>query len=142
MGYTSRETLIKTNMATLDHAHKAAQLQGNLALHAIGNAVSTAQLLALPPDPEVFGEFLELQQAAWQRLIAMQATWLRNWAEFVAEADHVQGANTVSKLVQREGNLVVRFTQILASQMTDMMQLGETMEVSYRYWVSEKLART
>jgi hypothetical protein len=38
--------------------------------------------------------------------------------------------------------LVVRFTQILASQMTDMMQLGETMEVSYRYWVSEKLART
>ncbi len=125
-----------------DRAHKAAWLQGNLAMRSIGNAVASAQLFMLRPDPALFGEFVELQQAGWKRFTAMQSTWLQNWAEWMTEADHIARADTLSILFEQETIAMVQFVQLLTSQATDMIRLGETMDVSHRYWLSEKLART
>jgi hypothetical protein len=51
-----------------------------------------------------------------------------------------RGANTMSKLVERESNIGVQFGQLLGAQLTDLVGLQENIEVDYSYWINGKLA--
>ena len=126
-------------MAIASHAGKAAALQGKFALHGIDNMMATAKLVASGIDRQTAGEFLELQSAAWQKLIALQEKWRREWAGWYTYAALEPPSKTLSKLLEREGNIAGQFVQILSVQVTDAIGLQETIEASYRYWVTEKL---
>ncbi len=124
----------------LHHAMRAAALQNDWAARAMGNASATAQVFALGIDAESFDELLQMQQAACRRLLDLQSGWMQEWKSWIAYADQIKGANTMSKLAEREGNIVAQLTQILGNQATDLVGLQENIHVDYSYWINQKLS--
>ena len=129
----------RTHVPMLDHAVKAQALQRNSATRAMGNLAASAQLFAHGVDPDTLGELLQMQQAAWRRLLTLQEGWLEGWTAWLRYSDQIAGANTMSKLVERECNIGAQLGQLLSGQATDLVALQENIEVDYFYWVNEKL---
>ena len=71
--------------------------------------------------------------------IQQQQDWLRGWAVWNQERASIKGANTVSKLVEQEFNLMAQIGQLLLNQTTNLVALQENVEVAYAYWLNEKL---
>ena len=135
----TRNKLLPTPHPALTHALKASVLQSDWTARALANATATAQVFSMGIDAESWQELLELQQAALQRLWTLQAGWARDWKSWIQYAEQVKGANTMSKLAEREGNIVAQFTQLLSNQATDLVGLQENVHVDYSYWITEKL---
>ena len=131
----------RTHVPPLDHAKKALALQNEWATRVGGNAFATAQLFAQGIDPETWAELLQLGEAARQRFSALQNGWLQDWTAWVRYSDQIKGANTMSKLAERESNIGVQWASILGAQAATLIAWEENIEVAYSYWVSEKLER-
>ena len=123
----------------LHYALRASALQRDWAARATGKASATAQVFALGIDAESLDEFVQMQLAVWQRLLALQSSWAQDWRLWIQYCDQIKGANTLSKLAEREGNIVAQLTQILSNQVTDLIGLQENIDVGYSYWIHEKL---
>ena len=124
----------------LHRTMRAAALRFDWAARAMGNASATAQVFALGIDAESMEELLQMQQAAWRRLLDLQSGWMEEWKSWIAYADQIKGANTMSKLAERENNIVAQLTQILGNQATDLVGLQENIHVDYSYWINQKLS--
>lgn len=80
-----------------------------------------------------------MQQAVVERLTLQQQAWMQGWAAWNRERAEIRGANTVTKLVEQEFNLVAQIGQLLIDQTTNLIALQENIEVSYAYWLNQKL---
>jgi len=136
---SAAETAAPISHPALKHALKTTQLHAAWATRAMGNASATAQVFAMGVDSETVKEIVDMQQAVWERIWALQKTWARDWQRWVQYAEQVKGANTMSKLVEREANIAAQFTQLLSNQATDWVGLQENVDVDYSYWINEKL---
>jgi hypothetical protein len=135
---TARHWMAEPHPAA-NHALKATELQTNWAARAIGNVTATTQVFALGMDSKSLEELAELQAAAWRRLQALQTGWMRNWELWFQYSGQVNGANTMSKLVEREGNVAAQFARLVGNQVTDLVGLQENILVDYSFWIHEKL---
>jgi hypothetical protein len=138
--------LTSTVHPVVNHALKAGELQTNLAARetnlaarAIGNVSATAQVFAFGIDAESLEELAQLRAAAWQRLNALQTGWMRDWKHWFQYSGQIKGANTMSKLVEREGNIAAQFAQLVGKQVTDLVGLQENILVDYSFWINQKL---
>ena len=136
---TAARELTQRTYPPMNHIQKAGELQSNRAARAIGSATATAQVFAFGIDLESWSELLQMQDAAWQRLRTLQQSWLQYWNRWLVYSDGIKGANTMSKLVEREGNIGAQLTQLVGNQITGLVGLQENIEVDYSYWISEKL---
>ena len=123
----------------VNHAMKNAELRANWAARSVINASMTAQVFAHGLDIEGWRQLWQLQAAVWQRAQELQAGWIENWTNWLHYAAQVKGANTMTKLLEREGNISVQFGQLLSNQATDLMGLQENVEIDYAFWVNQKL---
>jgi hypothetical protein len=125
-----------------DHVIKAGEIHRAWALRAFSNAANTAQLFAQGMDQKTRDELVHMGEAAWTRLRTLRENWIKDWAGWLDYASELKGANTMSKLAEREGNIFGQAAQILCSQATDLVGLQENIAVDYGYWVSEKLGKS
>jgi hypothetical protein len=102
-------------------------------------ASDMAKLAATPPSPETVAEFVALQVAVLQRFETMTQGWSKAWHEWFAYATEFKGANTVSKIAEKETNIAGQLTAMIGSQITDLVTLQENVEVNYAYWIQQKL---
>ena len=123
--------------------HKAANVVGNWAARTAGSGIATAALLpwCLDPQsrPQIWQELWQMQQAVTRQQFQMQNTWLQGWIALSDELTQARGANTMTKLVEQEFDLVAQWQALLRDQSTDVVRLLENLEVNYAYWVNEKL---
>ena len=129
----------RSYVAAVDHFKKMSTLQQNRAERALANAAATVSLMARGLDSQTFAELLHLQKAAWTRLAELQEGWVEDWYGWLQYSDQAKGANTMSKLVERECNSVAQAVQLMGAQATSLVGLQENIEVDYSYWVNEKL---
>jgi hypothetical protein len=80
-----------------------------------------------------------MQQSAWQRLLTLQTKWAGDWKAWIEYSEQIKGANTMSKLAEREGNIGAQLAQLLSNQATDLVGLQENIHVDYSYWIHQKL---
>lgn len=123
------------------HAVSAGRLQADRARRMLGTVADTVRLLATAHDPATFDELAQLQAAVAERVRKMSTGWAQAWSEWYRYASETGGMNTLAKLSEREANIVNQATQLLGSQVTDLIVLQENIEVSYAYWLSQKLAK-
>jgi hypothetical protein len=124
----------------LAHAMKAGVLQTDRATRAFADARATAEVFALGGDPDVWRELMRIQEASWRRLRTLQDGWLKDWAQWLQYAGQIRGANTMSKLVERENNIGAQLAQVIGAQVTDLVGLQENIEIAYSYWINTKLS--
>ena len=85
-------------------------------------------------------ETRDLQRAAWRRYAALQKNWAAQWAGWFDYADRIKGANTMSKLVEMESNILAQAAELLGTQITSLVTLQENIEVDYTYLMKQILA--
>jgi hypothetical protein len=123
--------------------HKAANVMGNWAARAAGTGIATATLLPWQIDPQswpqIWLEMWQMQESVWQRQLRLQNSWLQGWVDWTNESTQARGANTMTKLVEQEFDLVVRWQQLLRDQATETASLLENLEINYAFWINEKL---
>jgi hypothetical protein len=123
----------------VEEALKIQSLLSEWVARAATSRIDTAQLLAIGTDLSTWAELLHLQEAFSKRLIQQQQAWLQGWVEWVHQREQLTSANTMSKLVEQKFNLAGQFGQLVSDQITNFMALLENAQVSYSYWVHEKL---
>jgi hypothetical protein len=123
----------------VEEALKFQSLISGWIARSISNRIDTAQLIALGTDRSTWGELLHLQEAFGRRLIQQNQAWLQGWADWFHQREQLMSANTMSKLMEQEFNLAGQFGQLVGDQVTNLMALMENANVSYSYWVHEKL---
>jgi hypothetical protein len=123
-----------------DHFDKMRQIQSNWLARAIRNGAAAAQLWGRGLDARNLDELYGMNQASWQRLRDLQTGWAADWTAWLDYASTLKGANTTSKLVEREGNILAQAVAQINAQATDLAGLLENIDVGYSYWLQETLA--
>jgi hypothetical protein len=122
----------------VERAVKTHMLLNDWAVRTANSWLDTAQLLAFGSDAATWGEWLRLQQAFAQRLIQHNQTWLQGWGEWVQQREQLRSANTMSKRIEQECDLMGQFGLWIGDQVTNFSMLMENTQVSYAYWLNEK----
>lgn len=122
----------------VEHLLKRHSLLSRQLAQATQHGWSTAALLPFATQPQTWQELLQLQQAVVQQLQQLQHGWINGWTAWLGEFGQLKRANTMSKLVEQEFNLVAQFVLLLQGQATDLTNLQENIEVNYGYWLSEQ----
>jgi hypothetical protein len=109
------------------------------AARSVNSMAATMRLFASGLDPATLREMGEMQQAAWQRFWTLQQSWAADWSGWWRYATDDKGVNTLSKLAERASNSATQLVQLAGDQMTGLVELQEGVEVSYAYWISQKV---
>jgi hypothetical protein len=125
--------------ATLQHAIKVPALLGGWAERAGTSSMDTARLFAFGMNLQTWGELIEMHQAVVQRLMLQQQALLQGMAAWNRERAEIKAANTVTKVVEQEFNLIGQISVLLSDQMTNFVALQENIGISYAFWLNQKL---
>jgi len=101
----------------------------------------TAALPALAGDPSVAQEALALAIAMTRQWVSLHAAWVDGLAEIAREMSEVREANTVSKFVDQEVNLVQQGLSLVSSQTTATIRLLENFQVNLAWWANRHVQR-
>lgn len=125
--------------AAMEHVQTVSKLLGRRSARLYSNLTTSAGLAPHLMNPQTWVELQQLQQAVVQRLQQQNQSLLQGCAALVQEYSQIKKANTMSKLVEQQCNLVAQWGQLLSTQATNLMGLQENVEVDYGYWASEKV---
>lgn len=128
----------KTYVPAIDHGLKAMALQRDGVLRAMSAAAATAQVLPQMTDQGTLDELWQMQTAIRERFAEMQHGWVDGWFGWLRYSGQVEGANTLSKLAEREYNLAAQAVQMAGEQCEDLLGLMENIQVGYLYWVTRR----
>ncbi|WP_326535601.1 hypothetical protein [Pseudorhodoferax sp.] len=117
---------------------KAMLMGSQLAARSVANEAATAAVLPWRMDAGTWQELAAMQQAVWGRLAQQHKAWLDGCAALAREQQQIKQANTLSKFVEQEYNLLAQTSALVASQCTAFVGLLENVQVDYAYWVSQK----
>lgn len=101
----------------------------------------TAALPALVSDPTVVQEAAALSAAMTRQWMSLHAAWIDGLAEIGREMAEVREANTVSKFVDQEVNLVQQGFALVSSQTTATIRLLENFQVNVAWWARRHVER-
>ncbi|MEM5428826.1 hypothetical protein [Cupriavidus oxalaticus] len=132
--------LAMTQPAAMQRALMLQTLTSGWAMRTAGTGAKALNLAPFSMDTQLLAELLQFQSAIVQRLQAQQQEWLHGWATWLQERAQVKRANTVSKLVEQEFDLLARAVLLASNQMVDLMTLQENIEVNSGYWIGQMLA--
>lgn len=134
-----QEIAVQAAPAAIGHVLKANTMVGRSMARLLHNGMFTAGMAAHFFEPETWEELTQMQGAILQRLEQQQRAWLEGCAILMQDYAQIRQANTLSKLVEKQYNLVTQWNQLLGDQATNLMGLQENIEVDYGYWASQKL---
>jgi hypothetical protein len=126
----------------VEEALKIQSLLSAWIARAATSRIDTAQLFAFGIELSTWGEMLHLQEAFATRLIQQQHAWSKGWVDWFQQREQLTSANTMSKLVEQKFNLAGQLGELVRDQVTNFMALLENAQISYSYWVHEKLYPT
>lgn len=135
-----QDALAAAHPAALQRALTLHALLGGWATRAVGNGVAAASLGPFAVDAQAWTELFQLQAAVIRRLHEQQQQNLLGWAGWLQERARLKRANTMSKLVEQEFDLLARFMMLLSDQAVNLVTLQENVEVNTGYWLGQKAA--
>ncbi|WP_018262653.1 hypothetical protein [Methylobacterium sp. WSM2598] len=103
------------------------------------NALGTVQVLAMRPDPDTLGDLFDMQAALLERFRQLDRAWIDGLTQLAQARLALREANTISKVMEQEFNLLGQFGTLVANQITNTAALLESVNVGYAYWLSRKI---
>jgi len=126
-------------LAPLESAMKTHTLVQRQLSRMLHNSLMSAGLATRIGDPRVWSEWLQLQAAVAERLNQQGRDWAKGCAILANDYGQLRHANTMSKLMEKQGNLVSQWMLLVSTQATQLVTLLENVHVDYEYWASLKL---
>lgn len=122
-----------------DHIVKPCELQSKNGQRALDTMKDTAMLACRLDSPSTCFEALSLFMAAGKRSMDMQKQWQQDWKAWAEYASKLPGADTTSKLVARQSNIMLQASAQISEQTTEALELMENIFVGYSFWVSQQV---
>ncbi|MBT8155824.1 hypothetical protein KMP13_18550 [Epibacterium ulvae] len=122
-----------------DHLVKPCEVQARNGMRAMGTLKDTAQLAAKMDRPGTLFEAMALFYSASQRGLDLQKQWREDWQAWAEYASKLPGADTTSKLVARQSNIMLQAQAQISEQTTEALELMDNIFVGYSFWVSQQL---
>ena len=115
----------------------------SLASHlAVNQSTQVAQAVTALPvlatDPAAAQEAAAMGEAVARQWLSLHAQWLDGLAELGQEMGQFRHANTVSKYVDQEVNLVQQSLALVSNQATATVRLLENIQVSVGWWLTRR----
>lgn len=124
--------------APLLRAQKLHLMLAQFAARGISQGAAMAAVLPMRLDANDWRELLAMQQSVLKRLQQQQQGWLDGFAALAQEYSQSRQANTLSKYVEQEYDLVAQFGALVADQSAQMAGLLENIQVDYGYWMAQQ----
>jgi len=121
------------------YAIKRQEVRTAWASRAFKAGTATAMLFASGRAAGASVELLQMQGAVVKQLHELGQTWLQGMSAWTQECTELKAANTMSKVVEQEFDLIGQFGKLMTDQATALVNLMEGVQVGYGYWVDEKL---
>jgi hypothetical protein len=134
-----QQIAVEVAPAAFGQALKSNRMIGRNVARLVHNGMSTAGMAPRFFEPGIWEELVQMQGAIFQRLEMQRRAWLEGCAILMQDYVQIRQANTMSKLVEKQYNLVTQWHQLLGDQATNLLGLQENIQVSYGYWISRKL---
>ena len=125
--------------APVHNAMKRQEVRTAWAARSFEAGTGTMRLIASGRAAETSLELLQMQMAVAKRLHELGQTWVQGVAAWTTECAELKAANTMSKVVEQEFDLLGQFGKLVTDQATAMVNLMESVQVGYGFWVQEKL---
>ncbi len=123
----------------MQHANAFHDVLGRMARRQMEMQSRLAMSLLSPqPDFGLVAEIIQLQQAALNRMATVQTESMAKLGELAAGAARIQQANTMSKLMDQEYDLVAGFGAIVQAQVSAMAELMESLQIGYGYLLAQR----
>ena len=119
-------------------AQKVQHLMQQVFTRGMSNQCNTACMLPLHADANTWHEWLGIQQAIAKRVQAQHQSLIDGLAGVAENYGELKLANTLSKFVEQEMNIVADINALVADQMAGWANLIENIQVDYGYWLSQK----
>ena len=123
-----------------DHIVKPCEVQAKNGMRAMGTLKDVAVLATKSDQTKTAFEAMSLFYSASQRGIEMQQQWQEDWKDWMIYASKLPGADTTSKLVDRQSNIVLQASAQMSKQTTQALELMDNIFVSYSFWLSQQAA--
>ena len=122
----------------LIRAQKMNMMVGQLMARSLQNQTASAAVLPTQMDADTLREVSMIQQAIFRRVQQQQKEWMAGCQDIMQEYSQLKLANTMSKFVEQEYNIVAQFGALVSSQTASWVGLLENIQVDYAYWISQK----
>ncbi len=103
------------------------------------NAVGTAELLSVRPTPDVIDDLFAMQAAFARQLWSIDLEWRTGLMRIAEGTLALRSANTVSKIMEQDLNLIGRCGDLMTVYATKTAALIENTSVGYSFWLSKKV---
>lgn len=120
------------------HLQTVFNLSGQWAARNANNSAISVGLMPASLDANTWKDLLAMQAAIVQRLQDQQKSWVEGINTLSHEYAQIKQANTMSKYVEQQFNLLAQFGQLVSAQATALMGLQENIQVDYGYWAAQK----
>jgi hypothetical protein len=114
------------------------QAWSNAHARAWHNMHAAWRLAPLGAAPATWASLAALQQASTQKLLDEQRACLEEWRDWWNTAQQLPRANTLSKVMEQEFNLALRWVQMAGNRAVNWASLQENLEVNYGHWVQQQ----
>lgn len=91
-----------------------------------------------PLDPRGAAEGWALGMAFWQQWCGLQGQWAEGLAELAEETGELRDANTVSKYMEQEVNLLQQGVALGTAQVARTLQLLENAQNNLSFWLARR----
>lgn len=98
--------------------------------------------LTAPFDPRGVAEVMALGMAFWQQCLGLQAQWTDGLAVLAEEAGELSEANTVSKAMVQEVNLMQQALALGTAQAGLGLQLLDNAQNNFGFWLAQRTGAT
>lgn len=132
------EAIVASAAASLAHAATAQRLTHRYAASMANNGALTLALATRMWDPTIWSESLQMEAAIAKRLEGQGLDFRKGCRVLLEDYGQIKQANTMSKLMEKQCNLMTQFAQLMTSQTTNFVSLLENIDVDYGYWASQK----
>jgi hypothetical protein len=124
--------------APMMRAQKMGMMMGTLMTRSLNNQAASATVLPTQMDADTLREVSMIQQAIVKRVQQQQQDWMAGCQGIMQEYSQLKLANTMSKFVEQEYNILAQFGALVSSQTASWVGLMENIQVDYAYWISQK----
>jgi predicted phage tail protein len=132
------EAIASSAASSVAHAATAQKLTQRYAASMANNGALSLALAGRLWDPTVWSESLQMEAAIARRLHGQGLDFRKGCTVLLEDYGQLRQANTMSKLVEKQCNLMAQFGQLMTSQATNFVALLENIDVDYGYWASQK----
>jgi hypothetical protein len=126
-------------LTSVPYGVKHLSLLGGLLAQTASSGVDTAKLLTTRFDATTVADLLDIQKALIKRFGELNQNWRSGLTAWGQQCLEIKAANTLSKVVEQECNLVGQLGTLVTKQISDVTSLLESTQVGYAYWLSERL---